>query len=251
MNKKMCLGVLCFLLCLSSLSYAEPLVKYDKGSGVLTIGCTFDELAKYKDVKFKNHSNMYANLMIAANKKFAVGVRYKELGAERRMFKTFYGKDYSALQQGKLREGNLIFSYQMNKASLLKPMFSVYGGVKILDLTIDPTHVKGSYTVNTPAGPQTYTGEGTIAGKKGHVIAPMIGFQMVYPNKIADVWLDAHYNHYTNGIELGLSKELAKNVLLDASYYYDRYKYHEYDLSDKGFRLGMTYKFKMSDKRRF
>lgn len=247
MLKYICIIVFMFIC---STVFAEPITQFGQGNGVLTIGTILDEKAKYKNVEISNRGDLYGGLTISPGKNWSVSVRYKQLDAEREMSSTYYGQTFSANQHGKVKEGDIIFNFKLKDATPKSPMFSVYGGIKVIKLDIDPKTFEGAVTINTPAGPKTYSGKLTIAGKHGKVVGPMIGMTMVYPNKIADIWIDGHYCHYVNGIEVGLSKEIVKNLLLNVSYFYDRYRYHEYDLSDKGVRVGMSYKFKMGTVRK-
>ena len=218
---------------------ASPIDSFERGNGKIGVYSTLGEKSNLNGVVLDNGGNIRFDGYYSLGKKWAIGLRHKQIDVEKGIQRTILGKTYGTTVDGNLKETDLLFLFNLLGANNKKlPQVSMYFGAKRLEGTLNGKEISGSITI----GKKTYSGTARIEPKHKVVVGPSIGFTMTYPvAKMTDVWADLHFMHYINGFEAGINQKITNNIGIDASYFYDKYRYNDYHMTDKGFRLGLTF----------
>ena len=229
-----------FLVLFSSIVSASPLSEFDRGNVKVGVYSTAGERADLNGVSLNNGGNVRFDAYYAFSDKWAMGLRHKKINVKKRLERTILGQTFGTTVDGDLKESDLLLLYNFSSRNKHKnsPKFYLYTGVKRLEGQLNGKTLTGTVKFFG----RTYSGTVYIDPKHKTVYGPSLGFMAVIPvTKTMDAWADLHLMHYINGAELGLSQKVTDNIALDASYFYDKYKYKDYSMTDKGFRFGVTF----------
>lgn len=238
--KNLCVFLLSLFAC--SVSLAAPPIDVGKGGVQIGVYATAGEKSDLNGLVVDNDGTVRGDVFYGLSDKFTIGLRHKDIDVQRELSRNILGRRFSTAVDGNLKESDLLFLFRLtNPKKKKRPQVHVYTGVKRLEGELYPKNLTGSITI----GNRTYTGTARIEGKHKVVTGATVGFMSVFPvAKNFDIWADAHYCHYINGFEVGTNYRFLPNVGLDLSYFYDRYRYKEYNFTDKGFRAGLTFALK-------
>ena len=224
------LGLVAVLLSLGHHDYAlaaRPLQEFGMGSGQVSAEVSFGEKVKIDQATTKQDGKFAGNVAVAVSPRVAFQFGHHRSDAAR---------DISVIKQnvrthgtvtGPLEATDYLVVFNAVPKSMLTPGVNIYTGARYVKLD-----VSGNIMGQNVSRKQARTGG-------------VLGAQVSYDIPLfANVWLDTHYANKEYGVEIGLSKEIVPKLDLDLSYYMDKYKYNEHHLDDKGFRAGLTFRFK-------
>ena len=224
------LGLIAFLVSVGHHDYAlasRPLQEFGMGSGQVSAEVSFGEKVKIDQATTKQDGKFAGNVAVAVSPRVAFQFGHHRSDAAR---------DISVIKQnvrthgtvtGPLEATDYLVVFNAVPKSMLTPGVNIYTGARHVKLD-----VSGNIMGQNVSRKQSRTGG-------------VLGAQVSYNIPLfANVWLDTHYANKEYGVEIGLSKEIVPKLDLDLSYYMDKYKYNEHHLDDKGFRAGLTFRFK-------
>ena len=202
---------------------SRPLEKFGMGFGKVSVDVSLGEKVDVGNVSESSNGKLGGDIAVALNKNIALQYRHRSSDCVR---------DYGIGKlDGGLDRDDLLLVFNALPVDDKGVGINLYGGLKRVSMSLD-----GNLLGNPVS--RKISRNGGIVGAS--FVADL--------HKFGSAWLDVHYAKSLQGFEVGISKSIVPSLDWDLSYFYDKYKYSSYGLTDKGWHTGITWKFRMSDK---